>query len=262
MLAFLVSGYLVVVKAQEDPLQKVLNDYIFTQDAYNQSLTSFNLNKDSYIKNPTLSLKEEARKSLFDFLTKRNEYIKNYLLLLKTRISTATGLDDQEKQNVYNILDPETSFFTDRKAEYKPELSLEEMLSKSEQENLRYTTTTQKVIYYVVTTVGLSDLREIKNNEISIYNSLKEESGNLVILGRADSRLFDRWFNDINTELNNFSTLESKYIRLREKILNEDGFTLKGTYENTIEFSQELRSSLVKTTGYIEELEKTVSEKR
>lgn len=255
-------GYLSLARAQDDPMQKVFNDYIFNQDTYNQSLTNFNLDKDSYIKNPTLSLKEEARKSLFDFLTKRNDYIKSYLLLLKTRINTGAGLNDQEKQNIYTMLDPEITFFTDRKAEYKPELSLEEMVNKSDQENQRYTNTTQKTIYYVVATIGLSDLREIRTSETDIYKSLKEESGNLVILGRADSRLFDRWFNDINTELDNFSTLESRYIGLREKILEEDGYTLKSSYENTIEFSQELKSSLLKVAGFVEELEKTVSEKR
>jgi len=65
------------VYAQDLTTKKAFDDFIFSQDNYRASLTEFNLKKGSYQKNPTLSLKEEARVSLYDFLTKRNDYKRN-----------------------------------------------------------------------------------------------------------------------------------------------------------------------------------------
>ena len=57
---FLVSS----AQAQEFDFTKAYQDYIYNQTIYEQAYSAYDEAKNSYLKNQTLTLKEEARKKL------------------------------------------------------------------------------------------------------------------------------------------------------------------------------------------------------
>ena len=63
------------------------------------------MKKDSYLKNKTLSLKEEVRVALYDLLTKRNDYKRTYLTVIRTRVAELTGITNDEKEKILAALD-------------------------------------------------------------------------------------------------------------------------------------------------------------
>jgi len=250
------------VFAEDLTPQKAFDDYVFAQDNYRSSLNALNLKKDSYQKNPTLSLKEEARLTLYDFLNKRNDYKRTYLTLIRTRIVETSGLTKDEKEAVYTKIDPEVIWYEGRKNELKTSDSLEDLLKKSDAEDLKYSAETLPVIYFSLSHVSLSSAVELKNSHIQIYNKLKTEANELVKLGRADSSLFDRWFKDIDAELAKITDVEAATRVEIQKIFTVENYSINKSYEKVVSVLSPIKSNLLQLNNFISELEQTISEKR
>ena len=250
------------VFAEELTPKKAFDDYIFAQDNYRTSLNTLNLKKDSYQKNPTLSLKEEARLTLYDFLNKRNDYKRTYLTLIRTRIVETSGLTKDEKEAVYTKIDPEVVWYEGRKNELKTSDSLEDLLKKSDAEDLKYSAETLPVIYFALSHVSLSSAVELKNSHVLIYNRLKSEADDLVKLGRADSSLFDRWFKDIDAELAKITEVEAATRVEIQKIFTVENYSINKSYEKVVSVLSPIKSNLMQLNNFISELEQTISEKR
>ncbi|HCR35978.1 hypothetical protein A2130_00435 [Candidatus Woesebacteria bacterium GWC2_33_12] len=241
------------VYAQDLTTKKAFDDFIFSQDNYRASLTEFNLKKGSYQKNPTLSLKEEARVSLYDFLTKRNDYKRTYLTVVRTRTSDMT---------VYSKIDPEVVWYEKREDNLKSTDSLEDLLIKSNEEDIRYQTDTLPIIYFSLGNISLSSIIELKIEHINLYEKLKNEAGELVELGRADSSLFERWYKDIDAELTKINDIEKVTKIEIQKIFSADNYQVKKSYEKVTEKLSPAKSNLLQLNKFISELELTISEKR
>ena len=250
------------VFAEDLTSKKAFDDYIFAQDNYRASLSALNLKKDSYQKNPTLSLKEEARVTLYDFLNKRNDYKRTYLTLIRTRIVETSGLTKDEKETVYTKIDPEVVWYEERKNQLKTSDSLEDLLNKSNEEDLKYSKDTLPIIYFSLSHVSLSSTVELKNSQIVIYNKLKSEANDLVKLGRADSSLFDRWFKDIDAELAKVNEIEAKTRVETQKIFSAENYSISKSYEKVVSILSPVKSNLLQLNNFISELEQTISEKR
>jgi len=250
------------IYAQDLTSKKAFNDYIFSQDNYRNSLTTFNLKKDSYLKNPTLSLKEDTRIALYDFLTKRNDYKRTYLTVIRTRTSEQSGITNDEKGAIYTKIDPEVVWYEKRKDNVKSTDSLEDLISKSSEEDTKYQTDTLPIIYFSLGNISLSSIIELKNSHIKIYDKLKSEANELVKLGRADSSLFDRWFKDIDAELTKINNTEGLTREEIQKIFNSDNYQIKKSYDKVVEKLSPAQENLLKLNSFITELELTISEKR
>ena len=238
--------------AQDFTFNKAREDFVFTEDTYRKDLFDFNLKKASYQKNPTLSLKEELRGSLYKFIGTRNNYVKNYLTMLRLRGPELT----------YSKIDSEVLWFDSRKNSYTNNTSLEDLLSKSKEEDAKYQTDTLPVIYLSLAHISLGEVKTVKSEHVKIYNNLKSEADNLVKLGRADAGLFDRWFKDIDQELNNITTIESNVLQEIEKIFGDDEYKRDSGYKNAIEELEPAKISLLKLNGFIKELENVLESKR
>ena len=248
--------------AQGLTTQNAFNDYTYSRDNYLSSLTNYNLKKDSYLKNKTLSLKEEVRVALYDLLIKRNDYKRSYLTLVRTRVSELTGITNDEKGTVFTKIDPEVVFLENRKNEIKAGDSLEDLLNKSDEEDSRYETDTLPNIYFALSNISLSTVIEIKNKHRDLYQKLKDEANNLVKLGRADATLFDRWFKDIESELTKINDIENLTRTEIDKVFNEDNYQIKKAYDKVVEKLAPAKDNLLTLNSFITELESTIEEKR
>lgn len=250
------------VFAQDLTTQTAFKDFSYSQDNYKESLTTFNLKKDSYLKNQTLSLKEEVRIALYDFLIKRDDYKRTYLTVIRTRVSELTGITANEKETVFTKIDPEVVWLEKRKNEIKQTDSLEDLLNKSSEEDLKYETDTLPIIYFSLSNVSLSSVIEIKNSHKELYERLKNEANDLVKLGRADASLFDRWFKDIEAELTKINDIENATRTEIEKIFSQDNYQIKKAYEKVTEKLVPAKENLLTLNNFLTELESTIEEKR
>ncbi len=250
------------VYAQEFNFNKSREDYIFNDDNYKKALYDFNLKKGSYDKNKTLSLKEEFRGSAFQFVSARNNLLKSYLTMLRMKTFESQGIDNTEKERIFSLLDTEISWYSNRKNSYDQNDKLEDIINKTKEEDSRYETDTKLAIYYTLTNNSLGDVIDIKNKHISIYEKLKNEAQNLISLGRADSSLFDRWFNDINNELDKVKTKEIDSKSEINKILGNDTYLRNGAYQKSIDKISETKVNLLMINRYVFELENTIASKR
>ena len=151
---------------------------------------------------------------------------------------------------------------TVEKNSYTNNTSLEDLLSKSKEEDVKYQTDTLPVIYLSLAHISLGEVKTVKSEHVKIYNNLKSEADNLVKLGRADAGLFDRWFKDIDQELNNITTIESNVLQEIEKIFGDDEYKRDSGYKNAIEELEPAKISLLKLNGFIKELENVLESKR
>ncbi len=250
------------IYAQEFNFNKAREDYIFTEDVYKKDLFDLNLKRSSYQKNPTLSLKEEARLSLYKFVGTRNSLVKNYLTMLRVRVSESSGVVQQQKDYVYSKIDSEAEWFSSRKSSYSEVDRLEDILRKSKEEDVRYETGTLPVIYLTLAHISLGDVKNLKENHIKLYSNLKSESENLIKLGRADASLFDRWFKDIDQELTNISEIERLTLIEIEKIFGSNDYERARSYKKSIEKLSPSKQGLLRLNGYVMELENIIANKR
>ncbi len=248
--------------AQDFTFAKSREDYVFANDNYRNSLSDFNLKRGVYKKNPTLSLKEELRISIFKFSTSRNNLLKVYLTMLRLKTYESLGLETSEKENILSKLDSEISWYENRKNSYNQNDKLEDIVNKTKEEDSRYETDTKPIIYLALSTNSLGDVIDIKNKHIKLYQKLKDEAQNLINLGRADASLFDRWFNDINNELDMIKNNEVATRKEIDKILGADTYLRNGAYQKSVDQVSESKSSLFKINEYILELENAIADKR
>jgi hypothetical protein len=250
-------------KSQDFLYNKANQDYEFSRDVYKSKLADFNQKKAAYLKNPTLSLKEELRLSLYAFLLQRNDYIVSYLNTIRTRTVESKGLDQTQKETIYTKIDGEVTWFTEHKKKFVQEDLLEVLLQKSAEEDSQWEKVATPSINYSLILISLGDTVELRQRLEKIYADLHTEADTLVSLGRADSSLFSRWYNDIELEISKVKTQEDTI----KNHLNAISKTTQNTRQN-IEFNNALRSfrpikaSLLKLNNFIIELENVINTKR
>lgn len=249
-------------KAQEFDYQQSYSDYTYTKDNYSQALSDFNKKKDSYLKNPTLSLKEEARTSLYSFLLEKNNLITTYLTTIRLRILESKGLTQDEKNTAISKISEEFKWFESHKNDFQKENSLENLLSKSSEEDNRLSENTTSAINYSLVNIGYGDIVAKENKHLEIYKTLKTEANELVILRRADSSLFDRWFSDIEEEIKTLDNIEGEVLSSLEGLNSAESYAQKKGFKNSLEGLTPAKLSLLKINQYLFELENIIDEKR
>ena len=250
------------VFAQEFDFNKSREDYVFSEDNYKSSFALFDLKKNAYQKNPTLSLKEEVRISFFDFLVKRNDYKKAYLTMLRVKTLESSGLTEDEKESVYSKIDPEVVHYENIKKEYQPATTLEDLLSKSKKEDEKYKNQTLPIIYFALENIGLGNVITLKNENIEIYRSLRSEAESLVKLGRVDSKLLERWFIDIDSEIGKITDIENGVKKESPTVFSDEIYKINKSYDSVLEKLSSAKAELLQLNKFVRELENTISEKR
>ena len=250
------------VFAQDLTYQKSDEDYRFSRDLYNQRLADFNKKKNAYLKNRTLSLKEEARLSLYDFLLVRNDYVNSYLTTLRMRTVESKGLNQDQKTAIFDKIDTQVNWYLDHKKVFGQENSLEDLLVKSQEEDSQWQKVTSPAIYFALSYISLGDTIDLRGQNVNIYNGLKNEADSLVSLGRADSSLFERWFKDIEGEIANNKSVETKTIIAINKMTAAQISSQKRSFSDTLNVIKPSKASLLKLNNFIYELENVIQTKR
>lgn len=250
------------VFAQDFTYKQAYSDYSYTKDLYNTSLTDFNKKKDSYIKNPTLSLKEELRLSLNDFLFKRNDLITTYLTAIRMKVIESKGLSESEKNEAADKVLIEINWYKNNKNNYLKNDTLETLLEKSTQEDARLVNTSTPIINFALTSISLGEIVEQDNLHTKIYQDLKNEANDLVSLKRADSSLFDRWFLDIENEFDSLHNLEENTRSLIKNINSAQSYAQERAFQESNQSFGPQKQSLLKINQFLYELENVVDGKR
>ncbi len=182
--------------------------------------------------------------------------------MIRIKTVESKGIESSLKESIYSKVDPEVVWYGSRKNNYDLSNTIEDIIRKSKEEDERYQASTLPIIYYTLANISLGESKTSKNKHIEIYNKLKNEANNLVSLGRADAKLFERWFKDIELELTKIEEIEKTTLARINIIFDADEYKRDGGYKNAIEELNQAKSNLLRLNDFIMELENTVNTKR
>lgn len=185
------------VYAQTFDFSKAYQDYQYNQSIYNQSFNDYQEAKGFYLKNPTLTLKEEARKKALLMLKNRDELIRVYLTALRMKIFENKGLSENNKNDIFEKIDTEISWIVNHKASFMDTDTLEILFEKSKESENRYKDKTLPVIYESLFYSSLGAEQKMRSDQEQIYNILRSIIDQDVSKGKYDINPFNRWFTDI-----------------------------------------------------------------
>jgi hypothetical protein len=193
ILLFLLLAAVFPARAQDFNFARAYQDYQFSLTTYDQSYKEYTDARDFYLKNQTLTLKEEARKKTLTMLKNRDQLYIVYLTALRMRIVEVKGLTGDEKGGMYTKIDSEVSWYKDHIVNYKDEDLLENLFDKSSESESRYKTMTIPIIYEALYDISLGEEIGIRQDHEAIYSDIKS--------GVNNPDPFARWFNDIDNTL-------------------------------------------------------------
>ena len=183
--------------AQDFNFKKAFEDYQFSLGVYSDSFSDYQKFKDAYLKNPTLTLKEDARKKTLEMLKSRDELQKVYLTALRMRLVENNGLTTDEKVSLFTKIDSEVAWYLNHKGGYQDGDTLETLFNKSGEAESRYKSNTSQIVYESLFYISLGDEVDLRVTQEAIYKNLTDTINIGVAEGKLDINPFNRWFLDI-----------------------------------------------------------------
>lgn len=213
--------------------EKAYADFQFSQQVYTNSSSDFEDARDFYIKNETLTLKEDARKKLLKMLSSRDQLELVYITALRTKIVESKGLDESSKSSVFSLIDSEVAWYKDHQLNYKDGDPLEDLFNKSKESESRYKTNTLPIIYETLFLISLGDQVSIRLDNEAEYQGLKTLVSNGVSNGKLDMNPFNRWFSDIESVINTLKTNEEK-AKKQISAIHSQSYSTSSSYYSSI----------------------------
>jgi hypothetical protein len=252
-IAFLIFLFLAPsAHAQEFDFAKAYQDYIFTQTVYDQSYSTYEEAKNSYLKNPTLTLKEDARIKTLVMLRARDELYRVYLSALRMKLFEA-------KSPVSTRLDDEIAWYLTHKDTYKDSDPLEDLFNKSKESESRYKSDTSPIAHDSLFSVSFGELMNIKTQHEGVYKSLKNSIDLGVGAGILKLDPFNRWFTDIENVLKELDTINTNSKAKIAKIFDKSGVTTTGVYNSAISSLTPAISKSLELNSFLTELLNTIN---
>jgi hypothetical protein len=221
------------VHAQDFSAQKAYQDYQYQTSNYLNIKAEYEDAKTFYKKNPTLQLREEARKKALALLKARDQLLVVYLTALRTQIAETTGFTTDEKLAIFGNIDPEVLWYQSHISNYQDGDELNTLFSKSDESKARYQTYTKFVIYNSLFDITLSQEIGLRVDHQAVYTDLTNFINDQVSLGKLTIDPFNRWLNDTNSVLQilskNESTAKSKIPSFYTKNININTTVNTGT---------------------------------
>lgn len=243
-----------IIRAQTFDFNKAYQDYQFSLDVYNQSNSLFTQARDAYLKNRTLTLKEEARKKLLTMLRDRDELVIVYLTALRMKLLESEGLSGDEKNTIFGKIDSEVSWYKEHKSNLKDSDTAEDLFNKSSEGESRNKTITQPIIYYSLFYISLSEEIDIRKDHETIYSFLKQVIDKGVTEGTLKADPFGRWFTDIDNVVNLLKQKETDGRTAIEKIYSGQFFSTTNTYEAAVDILESSVMNLRQLNNFVTEL--------
>ncbi len=201
--------------AQSFDAEKAFNDYVFTQSNYQEAYSAYQEAKAFYKKNPTLQLREEARKKTLDMLKSRDRLMVVYFTAIRMQLSETKGFTYDEKNNIFGKIDPEVLWYQNHINSYLESDDLNSLFVKSDESKNHYQNTSKPVIYETLFDISLSQEIGLKVDHETVYSSLKSYLNGQVSNGKMTLDPFNRWLNDTDAIL---TTLNKNEDDARKKI--------------------------------------------
>lgn len=178
LLGFLTS----VVIAQSFDFNKAYADYVFNLDVYQKAHAEYVLARGQYLASKTVAAQQKAIDVTKTMLESRDMATSTYLTALRMRIKENTGLSDNDKNNLYAMIDPDVVWYADHKTRVASVESLNDLVSDSNEARDYYQKTTEPNVYKILTynAVGkLTIFETIDKNAITDLDSkIVEIKGN------------------------------------------------------------------------------------
>jgi hypothetical protein len=191
--------------AQAFDFNKAYQDYQYALTVYQGAYATYQDSRDFYLKNPTLTLKEDARQKTLAMLKDRDQLSSVYLTMLRMKLVETSGLSIDDKNSIFGKIDPEVKWYQTHLVNYQDGDPLETLFSKSDEAQNQYTTNTLPVIYESLFDISLGAQVGIENDMTSIYSNLKDIVNARVAGGKLDINPFNRWFSDIDGTIQTFN---------------------------------------------------------
>lgn len=219
--------------AQELGSEHAYADYQFTLQTYTNFNSDFEAARDFYLKNQTLTLKEDARKKLLKMIKSRDQLELVYMTAIRAKIVESKGISDNDKNTVFGNIDNEVVWYKNHQENYKDGDPIEDLFNKSNESESRYKTNTLPVIYEALFYASLGDQVAIRLENESEYQSLKTLVTNGVTNGKLDMNPFNRWFTDIESVINILKTNEEK-AKKQISTIHSQSFSTSSSYNSSI----------------------------
>lgn len=240
--------------AQDFNFDKAYQDYIFTQSQYQNAHSAYEEAKEAYLKNSTLTLKEEARKKTRLMLIARDELERVYLTALRMKIFETKGVESGQKNTILASLDSEIAWYKDHLAAYPDGEPLESLFTKSTEAETHYKETTLPLIYNSLFQISVGQLAGLRMDHEETYKSVRDFIQIQVDSGTMRIDPFNRWFNDIQTTVTTLSDNEAKAITQVTKLNTEGNFSPSGTFKSGIDKLSTSQNLLLQLNGFLLEL--------
>lgn len=189
------------IHAQTFDATKAYSDYQYQLSIYQKDYSDFEDAKTFYQANPTLQLKEEARKITQKMLRDRDGLMAVYLTALRLAIVDSTGFNLDQKNAIYGKIDTEIDWYKNHIENYKDSDELVDLFNKSDESKSRYDTISTPIIKESLFDIGLSQQIGIRLEHQKVYSDLKNYINEQVVLGKLKIDPFNRWLNDTDSVL-------------------------------------------------------------
>ncbi len=241
------------VKAQEFTAKKAFEDYQFQQSLYLQAEQEYKDAKTFYKKNPTLQLREEARKKTIAMLKLRDQLIITHLTAIRMKLVESTGLGSDEKGAVFGKIDSEVVWYQTHKDSYQEGDELNTLFTKSDEVKTRYSATTRYIVFEALFGISLSEQVGFRNDHQLVYADLKNFINDQVAAGKLRIDPFNRWLNDTDSVL---TVLSQNETQARKKIstLYSQNYAVVQTYNSSVQILQNSINPLRLLNNYLTEL--------
>ncbi len=199
-----------IIRAQEFNFNKAYQDYQYALQTYDNSYSDYTESRDFYLKNKTLTLKEDARKKTLKMLRDRDQLEVVYLTAIRLKIVETKGLAEGDKNSIFGLIDSEVEWHKSHQTNYKDGDPLEDLFNKSKESESRYKTNTLPVIYESLFLASLGEETGIRQDNEVEYSNLKTIINEGVTAGKLDMNPFNRWFSDIDSTIQILKENEEK----------------------------------------------------
>ncbi|MFI5240955.1 MAG: hypothetical protein ACHQUA_00815 [Microgenomates group bacterium] len=243
-----------IVRAQDFTFEKAYQDYNFTFDQYSQSFTDYEKAKDFYLKNPTLTLKEDARKKTLTMLRNRDEVERVYLTALRLKITEVKGLSKDEKEKILGKIDSEVAWYKSHKEVYQDSTVLEDLFGKSKESQSRYKTDTTPIIYEALYYVSLGEVTGSRNDHEAAYTEIRKELDGKVAEGKLKIDPFNRWLTDIDGVVNQLKANEVKSKEEIAKIYSQNYTDPQNSFKTGVAVFADSITLLTQLNSFLHEL--------
>ena len=240
--------------SQEFTFEKSYQDYIFTQSRYSESFSTYQKARDAYLKNQTLTLKEEARKKTLEMLRNRDELLRVYLTALRVKIVEVGGLTQAEKEIVLAKLDSEVIYYKDHKEGYKDSDTLETLFSRSKESENRYKLDSGRKIYEALFNTSLGEVVDSRLKHQEAYTSIRGEIDTKVAEGKVRIDPFNRWFTDIEGVVGELKIQEDKAKTAILKLYADGSTNPASVFKTSIVPFEKSKDLLSTINRFLEEL--------